>query len=99
MGRVELSPKAVSLLGEIIRDRGADDFLLERLTEKLDEIASNPTTLTEPSKFPYPANRLMANFVLSDLSARPWGFTVTLRRLADEDGLYILTINAAPKPS
>ncbi len=99
MARVELSPKAESLLDEIIRDRGVDDFLLDRLTEKLEEIARNPVLHTEPAKLPYPPNRLMANFILNDVSARLWGFTVTLRRLSDEEGIYTLTINTAPYPS
>ena len=98
MPSIEFSPKAGELLAELIRDRGVDDDLLDRLVGRLNEIAENPARHTEPAKFPYPPNRLMANFTLNDAAAKVWGVTVTLRRTPDEDGIYILTINAAPFP-
>lgn len=98
MARVELSDKAVGHIRDLVEE-GADDYLLDRLTEHLEAIAEHPSAHTEPAVYPYPANRLMANFRLNDSTARRWGFTVTLRRTPDEDGIYILTINAAPKPA
>ena len=41
----------------------------------------------------------MANFVLNDASAKRWSFAVTLRRMPDEEGIYILTVNGAPLPT
>jgi hypothetical protein len=96
MARVELSPKAQQHLDTLVADRGADDYLLDRLAEQLEEIADRPATLTEPAKYPLPENRLMSLFFLNDAAARKWGFTISLRRTADEAGIVVLTINGAP---
>lgn len=98
MSNVLLSPKAQTLLQEFVIHRGADDYLLDRLTEQLELIAASPATMTEVAGFPYPPDRLMANFILNDSKAQRWGFTVTLRRTPDESGIYVLTINAAHYP-
>lgn len=97
MARVEYTSNAQQHLIDLVADRGADDVLLDRLAARLDDIAEQPNLWTEPAAYPYPANRLMANFDLADEDGRVWGFTVTLRRTADEDGVIILTVNAAPR--
>jgi hypothetical protein len=98
MPHVELSEKATAYLDELLTE-GADDYLLDRLAGQLEAIAESPSAHTETAKFPYPPNRLMANFGLFDATGRRWGFTVTLRRTADEEGVYILTINAGLTPA
>lgn len=99
MPYVELSDKAGSQIRDLVVERNADDDLIDRLTEQLEAIAEQPATRTEPAKYPYAANRLMANFKLNDASAKRWSFGVTLRRMPDEDGIYILTVNGAPLPA
>lgn len=73
--------------------------MLDRLRAFLDRIAEQPVTLTEPAKLPYAPNRLMANTTLLDGDGRRWGVAVTLRRLPDEEGIYILTIAGGPRPT
>lgn len=96
MPYVLFTPKAENHLQQLFEESGADEFLLDRIQDRFQDIASNPASGTEPAKFPHPPNRLMANFILSDVAGRRWGFTATLRRTADEDGIQILTINGAP---
>ena len=98
MPYVELSDKAALHIRDLVAERDADDYLIDRLTEHLEAIAEQPATLTEPAKLPYPPNRLMANFELNDASAKRWSFAVTLRRMPDEEGIYILTVNGFQLP-
>ena len=98
MPYVLLSEKASAYLVELVAELGADDYLIDRLTEQLEAIAEDPATKTQPAKLPYPPNRLMANFQASGIEARLWGFTVTLRRMPDQEGIYILTINGGRVP-
>ena len=99
MAWVAFADNARRHLEELQDERGADDYLLDRLREHIAEIAERPATLTEPAKLPYSPKRLMANFVLNDVTARRWGFTVTLLRAPDEEGIFILSINGAPLPT
>jgi hypothetical protein len=98
MPYVVIAPNAERHLEELQDERGADDYLIDRLHEHFQAIADTPTRLTEPAKLPHKPNRLMANFVLNDVTGRRWGFTVTLRRTPDENGVQILTVNGAPWP-
>ncbi len=75
MSRVEMSDKASQLLQDLIADHGADDYLLDRLTERLEAIAECPATATEPATLPYPSNRLMANFQEEDATGPVSGGT------------------------
>lgn len=70
MPYVELSDKAGSQIRDLVVERNADDDLVDRLTEQLEAIAEQPATQTEPAKYPYAANRLMANFKSKDVTAR-----------------------------
>lgn len=93
MAYVVYSARAEQHLIDLAADRGADDTVLDRLAAVLEQIAEFPVSRTEPAKLPYPPNRLMANFELTDGDGQLWRFGVTLRRTTDEDGIYVLTIN------
>lgn len=91
------SDKAIDNLETLVAERGADNYLLARLEEHLDAVAESPATMTEPAVFPH-AKRLMTTVQLDDATARRWNFVVTLRRMPDEEGIYILTVLGGKAP-
>ena len=93
--RIVLQPRALEHLYDLIHQEGADEVVLDGFYKILHEIMDQPTRHTEPAKFPYAENRLMANFKCVDSENQTWNFGITLRRKSDEEGLVILTIRGA----
>ena len=94
MPLVEYSQNAIEQLELLVRDRGADDHLLDELDKQIDLVAQKPE-LAEPAKYPI-AGGHMLNIHLFDGSGVMWGFTIALR--FEPECLIVRSINGGKAP-
>ncbi len=66
--------------------------LLDEFDRHMDRLADDPAAVAVPGTFPFPANRMVFHFDISDHIGEMWDFAVHFRYGVDELTLHVIAI-------
>jgi len=70
--------------------------LLDEFDRHMDRLAESPATVAVPGTFPFPANRMVFHFEMSDHTGETWHFVAHFRYGSDEQTLHVVAITVLP---
>ncbi|MBA4190153.1 MAG: hypothetical protein C0467_19385 [Planctomycetaceae bacterium] len=73
--------------------------LLDEFDANMDRLASDPTTLSVPGTFPFPANRMVFHFSIDDHEGGRWDFAAHFRYGSEEQTLHVIALTVLPPNS
>lgn len=88
--RVVFGPKAEEAYNDLPLS------LLDEFDRQMDRLADDPTAVAVSGAFPFPANRMVFHFDISDHNGEVWDFAVHFRYGEDEQTLHVIAVTVLP---
>lgn len=70
--------------------------LLDEFDRQMDRLADDPAAVSVPGAFPFPANRMVFHFDITDYAGEVWDFAAHFRYGADEQTLHVVAVTVLP---
>jgi hypothetical protein len=73
--------------------------LLDAFDTQMDLLAADPAAVSVPGAFPFPANRMVFHFAITDHESAQWDFAAHFRYGSDEETLHVIALTVLPPNS
>jgi hypothetical protein len=73
--------------------------LLDEFDSHMDRLAAEPTAVSVPGTFPFPADRMVFHFDITDHEGGRWDFAAHFRYGSDEQTIHVIAVTILPPTS